>query len=168
MKSSLSNLVLVLTLALLLSACAPGIDSFYESHKNDPGVTAVEVPDFVIELFKNGSSDLNLLLEQVEDIKFMSLPPNAGNEASLLANEINRITATGYTDVYRRTDTDYSLSLFSVKEDRERIKELIWFDQGSSRNLLLYLKGNFDPELISRLSDTKEVENLKDLLDDQY
>ena len=164
----MKTILTTLALALLLSSCAPGIDTFYESHKNDPGVTAVEVPDFVIELFKNGSSDLNLLLEQVEDIKFMSLPPNAGNEASQLANEINRITATGYTDVYRRTDTDYSLSLFSVKEERERIKELIWFDQGNTRNLLLYFKGNFDPELISRLSDTKEVENLKEILDNQY
>lgn len=160
-------LVLILILPLILTSCAPTINSFYNTHKNDPGVTAVEVPDFVLEILKTGDSDVNTLLSQVDDIKFMTMPQSNDVQQQQLANEMGRITASGYTDVYRRTELDNSISLFSVKERGKNITELLWFDQGTNRNLLLYLTGNFDPELISKLSDNEGVDELKEILREQ-
>lgn len=161
-------LILILILTLLLTSCSPSINSFYNNHKNDPGVTAVQVPDFFLDILAGASPEMNNLIRQVDDVRFMTLPSSTGPEVRDAAMEINRITSTGYTDVYRRTEMDNSLSLFSIKEKGNRIKELIWFDQGETKNLLLYFKGNFDPELISKLSDNKNVEDLKDLLKEEY
>ncbi|WP_168731266.1 DUF4252 domain-containing protein [Robertkochia marina] len=157
-----------LILTLLLTGCSPSINSFYNNHKTDPGVTAVQVPDFFLDILAGSSPEMNNLMRQVDDVRFMTLPSGSGPEARDVAMEINRITSTGYTDVYRRTEMDNSLSLFSIKEKGSRIKELIWFDQGENKNLLLYFKGDFDPELISKLSDNKNVEDLKDLLKEEY
>ncbi|WP_224490249.1 DUF4252 domain-containing protein [Robertkochia flava] len=157
-----------LLLALLLLSCgAMNINNFYDMHRNDPGVTAVEVPNFVLEVLKNSTPEMRHLLDNVEDVRFMSLPAKDPAYNTRVGMEIDRITATGYTDVYRRTGEDLTKSLFSVKENGNRITELVWFDQGYNNSLLLYFKGNFDPKVIQKLSDTEEIDDIKHLLREQ-
>ena len=154
-------------LFLFLSCGAMNMNNFYETHRNDPGVTAIEVPDFILEILKNSTPEMRHLLDNVEDVKFMSLPAGDESYTTRVGNEIDRITATGYTDIYRRTREDNTRSLFTVRENGKRITELIWFDQAANNNLILYFKGNFDPDMIQRLSDTEEIDDIKHYLRQQ-
>ncbi|MBL7473772.1 DUF4252 domain-containing protein [Robertkochia sediminum] len=152
---------------LLFSCGSAGINNFYNTHKYDPGVTAIEVPQFVLSMLKNSSPEMNDLLKNVDDIRFMNLPAGDRMYSAMLETDINRITANRYTDVYRRTDEEKNTSLFSIREKGDRVKELIWFDQGTNNNMLLYFKGDFDPAVVSKLSDSGDLDKIKEVISKQ-
>ena len=161
-------LSLLLPLTFLLTSCGSSVNRFYERHKNDAGATAVEAPNFVVDLFSSGSGIMKDVVPQVDAIRFLSLPKINESKSQALAGKLNRITSSGYTEVYLRTRPNGSIKKFVVKERGDRIKELVWFDQRpNGKNVLFLFQGDFDTDLVGQLSKHKSLDNLKELVKEQ-
>jgi len=61
---------------MLLVSCGSynSIDTFYEAHKNDNQVTAIRVPHFMISLLSNISPEINALIGNTKDLRYMQFP----------------------------------------------------------------------------------------------
>ena len=152
---------------LLFISCGSSVESFYDAHKNDTNVTAVQVPKFMYSLLGNLSPEMNELIGNVSDIRYMNLPSSSSLRNQQINTEIDKITKSGYSDVFRKNN-DNTRSLLSVKEQGNIIKQIILHNSNGSNNSLLYLKGNFDADKIRKMAETDDFSKFSNALDQKY
>ena len=159
--------VIYLFLALLNSSCSSSFESFYNRHKHDPEVTAVQLPRFVRNLLGTISPEMNQLFNTVQDFRFISINNTSGLQNNLIREEINAITTDRFTDILRR-NTDGRHKIVSVLEDGDVVKKLLIFTSLKDKNTALYLKGNFNPLQVKKLSEGQEFDSLIQTLTTKY
>ena len=156
-----------LILLLCTSSCASSFEQFYNRHKHDPEVTAVQLPRFVRNLLGTLSPEMNQLFRTVQDFRFISINNTTTLQNNLIRKEINMITTNRFTDILRK-NTDGQQKIVSVLEDGDVIKKLLIFNSFENKNTALYLKGNFNPLQIKKLSKGQEFDNLIQTLTNNY
>ncbi|MEL4308463.1 DUF4252 domain-containing protein [Joostella sp. CR20] len=159
--------ILFTGLIALCFSCGSSIESFYDAHKNDTNVTAVQVPKFMYSLLGNLSPEMSDLMKNVSDIRYMNLPESTSLRNQQINTEIDKITKSGYSDIFRKNNSD-SRSLLTVKEDGNTIKQIILHNSSGTNNSLLYLKGNFDADKIKQMAESDDFSNFSNLLDKKY
>ncbi len=155
---------LFLFLILVLS-CGSGksFQSFFNNHKNDLGVTAFQVPNFMRALLSNISPEINSLFNNVTDFKFITFNNISKEKQTELINEMNLVTANNFTDVLRKNTLEKT-KILSVKENGDVVTQAIIFNSTLEKTSVFYLKGRFNPNRIKELSDTNQFENLSSKL----
>lgn len=150
---------------ILVSSCGSGksFQSFFNNHKNDLGVTAFQVPNFMRALLSNISPEINSLFSNVRDFKFITFNNISKEKQTELINEMNLVTANNFTDVLRKNTLEKT-KILSVKEDGDVVTQAIIFNSTLVKTSVFYLKGRFDPNRIKELSDTNQFENLSSKL----
>lgn len=141
--------------------------NFYNSHKNDDKVTAVQVPRFMFAVLKGLSPEMNSLLGTVNDLRYIQLQPQSQSEERTIQGEINQLTTERFTDIYRKND-DFKRTLISVREVGTSIKEVIVHNTAGGKHTLLYLNGNFNPATIRNYAETGKFDNLTQSITQQY
>ncbi|MCF8715748.1 DUF4252 domain-containing protein [Joostella atrarenae] len=159
--------ILFAGLVFLLTSCGSSVESFYDAHKNDTNVTAVQVPKFMYSLIGNLSPEVDALINNVSDIRYMNIPGNTALRNQQINSEIDKITKSGYSDIFRKNTSD-TQSLLTVKEKGNTIKEIILHNNKGANNSLLYLKGNFDADKIKKMAENDDFSNFNNLLDQKY
>ena len=151
---------------IFLASCSSynSLDSFYNSHKNDNNVVAVQVPRFLFSSLRNINPELDAIFSGVSSIRYIQLQPNTVNESNALNREINNITATNFVDVFRKNKKN-KRTLFSIREKKDIIKEIIYYNNKGTKNSVLYLSGNFNPIQVRRLANSGKFENLVNSLE---
>lgn len=159
----------ILILFLLLAACGSGrsFQSFFNNHKNDLGVTAFQVPNFMKALLQNISPEINSFFGNVNDFKFITFTDISPQKQQELIQEMNLVTANGYADILRK-NTKEKVKILSVVEDGAIVKKAIVFNSTLAKTSVFYLKGNFDPNRIRELSETNQFESLSNKLLQNY
>ncbi|OSY88120.1 hypothetical protein WH52_08860 [Tenacibaculum holothuriorum] len=159
----------ILTLSLFLTACGSGrsFQSFFNNHKNDLGVTAFQVPNFMKALLQNISPEINSFFGNVNDFKFITFTDISPQKQQELIQEMNLVTANGYSDILRK-NTKEKVKVISVVEDGAIVKRAIVFNSTLTKTSAFYLKGNFDPNRIRELSETNQFEDLSNKLIQSY
>ena len=73
------NRLFLALIAVLAVGCSGsrGIDSFYKSHKNDPEVMAVRVPEVMLSFLRTASPEMREFIGNAQDIRYMKLPLQA-------------------------------------------------------------------------------------------
>ena len=155
---------------LLLTACGIGrtFQMFFDNHKNDIGVTAVQVPDFMKALLRNVSPEINSFFRNVYDFKFITFTDISSQKQQELVKEMNLITANGYSDILRKNTRDKVKILSVVEEDSTIVKKAIIFNSTLAKTSVIYLKGYFDSNQIRELSETNQFEYLSNKLIQNY
>ncbi|HBK71568.1 MAG TPA: DUF4252 domain-containing protein, partial [Flavobacteriaceae bacterium] len=94
---------IIILLTLLLSSCGSynSINSFYNAHKNDANVTAIQVPNYLLSLLRNPSGEMNNFMGNVKDIRYIQLSPKTDNDSRLISNQINNLTTNNFVEVFR-------------------------------------------------------------------
>ncbi|UWX56417.1 hypothetical protein NYZ99_09610 [Maribacter litopenaei] len=66
----------ILFLLVLFYNCSSynSIDTFYNAHKNDNQVTAVRVPQFMLKLISGISPEMQTLIGNTRDLRYMQFP----------------------------------------------------------------------------------------------
>ncbi len=160
---------LVLVGLLLASSCSTynSIDSFYNAHKDDDQVTAVRVPRFMLSMLGNISPDMKSLIGSTKDLRYMQFPSATPERTKFLNNEMNGITGSSFIEVYRKND-NLKRNVVSIREKKDAVKEILIYNNNTTRGSFLYFNGNFDPVKVRELANKEEFRTLGDGLIDQF
>ena len=158
----------LLTLALL-SSCGSynSIDSFYETHKNDDQVTAVRVPRFMLSLLGNISPEMNSLIGNTKDLRYMQFPSATPERTKFLNNQMNSMTGSSFIEVYRKNDNQ-KRNVVSIREKRDAVKEILIYNNNTTNGSFLYFNGNFDPVKVRQMAKNEDFQKLGSGLINQY
>lgn len=160
---------IVLLSFLLLFSCGSyyKMSNFYNSHKNDDKVTAVQVPRFMFAVLKGLSPEMNTVLANVNDLRFIQLQPQNQSDEKNIQAEINQLTNDRFTDIFRKND-NFKRTLVSVREQGNSIKEVIVHKTTNGKHSVLYLNGNFNPTTIKEYAESGKFDNLTQSITQQY
>ncbi|MDY7394560.1 DUF4252 domain-containing protein [Aureibaculum sp. 2210JD6-5] len=153
--------IILLLFAFSLLSCGSynSINSFYNAHKNDPQVTAIQVPQYLLSLLRHSSGEMNSFMGNVRDIRYIQLSPQTDIEANRISNEINSLVSKNFVDVYRKNNDDIR-TLISLREKKDVVKEIIIYKNGAKSNSVFYLNGNFNPQQVRKYVDEGKFDNL--------
>ncbi len=143
------------------------MSNFYNAHKHDDNVTAVEVPRFMFAVLKGLSPDMNSLLGNVNNLRFIQLQPNSTSAQNTIQNEINLMTNERFTDIYRK-NIGVKRTLISVREQANVIREIIVHTSANQKHTVLYLNGRFNPQRIQDFAEQGKFDNLTQSITQQY
>ena len=154
---------------MLLVSCGSynSIDTFYEAHKNDNQVTAIRVPHFMISLLSNISPEINALIGDTRDLRYMQFPVETTAKADFLNKQMNGITGNSFIEIFRKND-DLKRSVVSVRERKNSVKEILIFNNNNKTGSFLYFNGNFDPVKVRGMAKNNEFEKLTESLTKEY
>lgn len=163
------NRILFLLTLLFISSCGSynSIDSFYEAHKNDDQVTAVRVPQFMLSMLGNISPEMNSLLGNTRDLRYMQFPSATPERTKFLNTQMNNITGNSFIEVYRKND-DLRRNVVSVREKKSAVKEILIYNNNNLKGSFLYFNGNFDPEKVRQLAQNEDFQKIGDGLINQF
>lgn len=165
----MKKITFLATTLLFLISCGSGksFRSFFNNYKNDMGVTAFQVPNFMMSLAKNISPEINNLLGNVNDFKFITFGEVSQAKQAQIIQDINAVTANNFTDILRSNQLEKT-KIVSVKEKGDVVSQAIIFNSTKEKTTVFYLKGNFDPNRIKTLSETNQFEKLSSKLTQNY
>ncbi|MCH3882863.1 MULTISPECIES: DUF4252 domain-containing protein [Tenacibaculum] len=159
---------LTLTLFLFIS-CGSGksFQSFFNDHKNDIGVTAFQVPNFMRTLLGSISPEMGGVFDNIQDFKFITFNEIDAAKQGELINQMGLVTTNKYTDILRENKVDKT-KILSVVEDGDVVKEAIIFNSTLAKTSVFYLKGSFDPNTLKEISEKDQFDQLSTKLLNQY
>ncbi|MGI9552939.1 MAG: DUF4252 domain-containing protein [Aurantibacter sp.] len=154
---------------IIISSCSTynSIDSFYEAHKNDDQVTAVRVPQFMLSMISNISPEMNSLIGNTRDLRYMQFPSTTPARTQFLNKQMNGITGSSFIEVYRKND-DLKRNIVSIREKKNAVREILIYNNNTMRGSFLYFSGNFDPVKVRQLAKSEEFQKLGDGLINQF
>lgn len=154
---------------ILISSCGTynSIDSFYAAHKNDNQVTAVRVPRFMLTMISNISPEMNSLIGNTKDLRYMRFPSATAARTEFLNKQMNGITGNSFIEVYRKND-ELKRNIVSIREKRNAVKEILIYNNNAVNGSFLYFNGNFDPVKVRQMAKSEEFKKLGDGLINQF
>ncbi len=118
-------------------------------------------------LLGSASPEVKDVMKNVSDIRYMNLPSSSSLKNQQINTEIDKITKSGYSDIFRKNNNE-NRSLLTVKEQGNTIKQIILHNSNGSNNSLLYLKGNFDAGKIRKMAEDDTFTEFNSILDNKY
>ena len=161
--------ILSIILILVFTSCSSysSINSFYNHHKNDTNVTAIEIPQYMLAILRASSGEMNNFMGNVREIRYIHLNPDTESERNQISNQINGLVSNRFVDVYRKNE-ETKRTLISVRENRDVVKEIIVYKNDKKSNSVFYLKGNFNPEKVREYVKNDEFDKLSSTVLQQY
>ncbi|RMB62728.1 DUF4252 domain-containing protein [Dokdonia sinensis] len=154
---------------VLLTSCGSqnAIDSFYNAHKNDDQVQAIRVPRFMLTLLSSISPEVQSLIGNTKDLRYMQFPSTTMERTKALNNEMATMTGNSFIEVYRNND-NAKRNVVSIREKGNTVKEILIYNNDASKGSFLYFKGNFDPVRVREMVKNKDFEKLDDVIINQF
>lgn len=165
----MQKVIIIVTITILFISCgsSKSFQSFFNEHKNDVGVTAFQVPNFMKALLGSISPEMGGMFNNLHDLKFITFNEISKPKQQELVNQINLVTANRYKDILRQNEPEKT-KILSVIEDGNVVKKAIIFNSTLAKTSVFYLKGSFDPNKLKKLSETNQFDNLSNQLIQQY
>lgn len=164
----IKNILFILILSLVTSCGSyNSIDSFYNTHKNDDQVRAVRVPRFMLTLLSSISPEVNTLIGNTKDLRYMEFPSTTQERTSYLNNQMSGITGNAFIEVYRNND-DQKRNVISIRERGDVVKEILIYNNDASKGSFLYFNGNFDPVQVREMVKNRDFDKLQNNLIKEY
>lgn len=154
---------------LLFASCGTynSIDTFYNAHKEDDQVTAIRVPRFMLSLIGNISPEMQSLVGNTKDLRYMQFPSTTAARTQFLNEQMNGITGNSFIEVYRKND-ELKRNVVSIREKRDAVKEILIYNNNNQNGWFLYFNGNFDPVKVRQMANNEEFQKLGEGLINQY
>lgn len=165
----MKKIILYIIIAVSFTSCGSynSIDSFYEAHKNDNNVTAIQVPRFMLSTVGNLIPEMNEFVGNIKDLRYIQLNPKNDSESRLINSQINNLTTANFKEIYRKNE-DENRTLVSLRERRDVVKEIMIYSNKNNKNSILYLNGDFNPAKVREYANDKKFDNLLNNFTNQY
>ena len=152
---------LLLFSLILLASCGSynSIDTFYNAHKNDNQVTAVRVPQFMLTLISGISPEMQSLVGNTRDLRYMRFPSATPAKTQFLNKQMNGITGNSFIEVYRKND-ELKRNVVSIREKRNSVKEILIYNNNNLNGSFLYFNGDFDPVKVREMAKSDQFGKL--------
>ncbi|WP_291868517.1 DUF4252 domain-containing protein [Maribacter sp.] len=152
---------LFVVILLLITSCSSynSIDTFYNAHKNDNHVTAVRVPNFMLSLISNISPEMQSLVGNTRDLRYMQFPSATAEKTTFLNKQLNSITGNSFIEIYRKNE-NLKRNVVSIREKKNTVKEILIYNNNNEKGSFLYFNGNFDPVKVREMAKNNQFKNL--------
>ena len=159
----------LLFILVLFYSCGTynSIDTFYNAHKNDDQVTAVRVPQFMLTLISGISPEMQSLIGNTRDLRYMQFPSATPARTQFLNQQMNGITSNSFIEVYRKND-NLKRNVVSIREKRNSVKEILIYNNNAESASFLYFNGDFDPVKVREMARNNEFETLGNNVMNEY
>ncbi|ASV32027.1 DUF4252 domain-containing protein [Maribacter cobaltidurans] len=159
----------ILFIFVLFYSCGTynSIDTFYNAHKNDDQVTAVRVPQFMLTLISGISPEMQSLIGNTRDLRYMQFPSATPARTQFLNQQMNGITSNSFIEVYRKND-NLKRNVVSIREKRNSVKEILIYNNNAESASFLYFNGDFDPIKVREMARNNEFETLGNNVMNEY
>lgn len=161
------NFIIATLLALNFYSCGTSFDQFFNSHKTDMGTTSFEMPNFFRGVLITLAPETKTIIDHISDFQYIKFDDVNVVKRQILAKEMNEITSSGYTDMYRKNEIN-QVRILSVKEKGYKVTDFIIFNSTNKETTAFYLKGNFDPTQIKLLADETRYSEFTEQLIQAY
>jgi len=157
----MKKIIIIVAVLMLSVSCSStkSFQSFFDDHKNEVGVTAFQVPNFMKSLLGSISPEMGGVFQNIQDFKFLTFNEISATKKAQLIQQMNAVTSSKYTDMLRK-NTEEKTKIVSVIENGDKVSEAIIFNTALDKSSVFYLKGNFDPNTLKKISETDQFENL--------
>ena len=160
---------LLLLILIFLASCGSynSIDTFYNAHKNDNQVTAVRVPQFMLTLISGISPEMQSLVGNTKDLRYMRFPSTTPAKTQFLNKQMNGITGNSFIEVYRKNN-ELKRNVVSIREKRNSVKEILIYNNNNLNGSFLYFNGDFDPVKVREMAKSDQFGKLGEDLIQQF
>ena len=162
--------ILIITFAFLaVGVFAQGnvITSYFNQYADNDNFTKVSVSSKMFSMFTEmeaGSESEKEFMTAVSKLKGLKIvmADSLPDALQLYKKAISDVGKAGYDELMTVSDPDQSM-LFSIKENKGIIEELIMVVGGGNKFVLLSLYGEIDLKNISKIAQQMKVEGLENL-----
>lgn len=155
------------SICFLLFSCGGSFQGFYNNHKADMGTTSFQVPNFMKSILSQVSPGVSNAIGNITDLKYIKFEKLNKLKRETLLAEMNAVTKSGYTDVFRKNEVDNS-RIITVKELGAVVTDVIVFNSNKSETTAYYLQGNFDTEKIKGFANEETFNTFSSSLMQSY
>jgi hypothetical protein len=160
---------LILITALLLSAAmhaqTNAIDELFNKYSESEGFTFVSISGRMLSLFgtlKKENSPDNILL-RLTSIRILSQEELSQGAGVNFFEEVSRRSLSAFYDELMVVREGSDETMFLVKQNGDKISELLVISGGSGGNSIISIKGDINLKELSELSETIGIEELEEL-----
>jgi metallophosphoesterase superfamily enzyme len=155
------NIILtVMLLAGLFTATAQNnsLDKVFLKYKDTEGFESVIINKDLFEMMQSMkmSSDnkMNIFLEGIETIKILTYKPKAdkGKRVDLYSEVTSMAEVKDFKELLSVNEEDSKVIFLVKNNDKGRIQEFLMVTTESNESTIIWIKGNIDLSMLSRLS----------------
>lgn len=163
------------TLYILLIICVPIIGSaqnsvvqqLFDKYSGQEGFTSVHISSYMFELFSKIESEdkeLKEITKNLESIKILAMDSMANKKRGMESYRelAHAFEGSEYKDLMVIRDGAEEVK-FLIKDENDKIRELVMLVGGNDDLVLIFLEGNIDLKQISKLSKSMNIDGFEHL-----
>ncbi|MDX9726624.1 MAG: DUF4252 domain-containing protein [Bacteroidales bacterium] len=155
----------ILFIALTMQAQTSAIERLFEKYADREGFTTITISGKLLGLFAGSEvrNDKENVINSLSSIKILTV-----DDSTLMSNinfyrELGGKSAFAGYEELMDVKEGQDVTKFLIKQNGDRISELIVISGGPGDNTLISIKGDLDLKSLSELSEGTGIEELKDL-----
>lgn len=159
-------IISALCLVSLSEAQINPIDEMFNKYSEKEGISTVYISSKMFGLFVSKdtkSDDKENIMARLKSIRILSV-----EDSTLNLNLYKELSSKLNLKVYEElmvVKEGINVTKFLIRQDGDRILELLVITGGPGNNSLISIKGDLDMKTISDISKNSDIEELKDLED---
>lgn len=146
------------------------IDKYYDKYSGAEGFTSVYISKYMFEMFAENQEDLDMedeieqIISQLDGIKILITDDDPATKAPInLYNEVmKQLPSSTYKEIMVVKEGDQNVNMY-VKEEKDKVTELLMVIGGGDENILMSIQGNIDMKNISKLAKSMNIEGMENL-----
>jgi len=160
-------------LSLSLSLQAQSImDKLFDKYSGTEGYTSVYISKYMFDMFrrddtpvaKAGEEELSQVISRLSGIKILVTDddPSTATPVNLYQEIMKVIPNSPYKEIMVVKEKDQNIK-FYVKEEKNRVAELLMVIGGNAESVLISIQGDIDMKNISKLAKSMNIEGMENL-----
>ena len=158
-------------LALSLGANAQSIiDNLYDKYSAQEGYTSIYISKYMFEMFKNNEQNIQMqdemeqVISNLDCIKILTKDddPSTSTPVSLYNEIMKVIPSSSYKEIMVVKEKGQNVNMY-VKEDKDKVAELLMVIGGDDQDVLISIQGNIDMNSISKIATSMNIQGMENL-----
>jgi hypothetical protein len=146
------------------------IDKLYDKYSGVEGYTSVYISKYMFDMFRNDENnakageDMEQIIGKLNCIKILVTDDDPATPTPInLYQEIMKVLpSSAYKEIMVVKEKDQDVK-FYVKEEKNRVAELLLVVGGKTESVLISIQGDIDMKNISKLAKSFNVEGMENL-----
>ena len=163
------SLILLFMIPVLAFSQKSPLNQLFDKYSGQEGYTSVHITKYMFQLFAEISNDkedkeFKDVTSKLSAIKILALSDDASEnqKKSFKSDLIKNLPKSVYKDLMIIKDGKKEVS-FMIKEEGNKISELVMFVDENNESTLIYLDGDINLKNISKLSKSMKIDGFEHL-----
>lgn len=146
------------------------IDKLYDRYSGAEGFTTVYISKYMFDMFRSdetagkSAEDMEQIISKLNCIKILVTDddPSTPTPVNLYQEIMKVLPSSPYKEIMMVKEKDQDVK-FYVKEEKNRVAELLLVVGGKEESVLISIQGDIDMKNISKLAKTMDINGMENL-----